>query len=268
MNKSDNKIHLTHSYLLNPIHPVTVSLIGVGGTGSRMLTNLAMIDQALRGLGHLGLNVVAYDDDIVTSANIGRQSFGPSDEGLPKAAVLVNRVNRFYGLNWEYSITKVSDSISGNIIITCVDNKATRKFIENYQQPMKESRHEAKTLYWLDCGNGKDFGQVILSTRYKPGDQFETDLFEENSEITEYSFPADTLKSPSQIFPGVFEGKDDNKPSCSMAEALRKQDLFINPSIAMYASNLLYKLISEGSIDHQGIFINLKTVQTNKLKIS
>jgi PRTRC genetic system ThiF family protein len=249
------------------MHPLTVSLIGVGGTGSRMLTNLAMIDQALRSLGHPGLNVTAYDDDIVTSANVGRQSYSPSDEGFPKAAVLINRVNRFYGLNWEYSISRISDSISGNIIITCVDNKATRKFIENYQQPDGESGHQSKTLYWLDCGNGRDYGQVILSTRYNPDDEFEDEDFSFDAPAQVYTFPAGTLKSPSQIIPGVFEGKDDNSPSCSMAEALRKQDLFINTSIALYGSNLLYTLISQGMIDHHGVFINMKTLQINKLKI-
>ncbi len=35
------KVHYADSYLLNPQHPVTVNLIGGGGTGSQVLTNLA-----------------------------------------------------------------------------------------------------------------------------------------------------------------------------------------------------------------------------------
>ena len=35
------RVHYTDSYLLNPQHPVTVNLIGGGGTGSQVLTNLA-----------------------------------------------------------------------------------------------------------------------------------------------------------------------------------------------------------------------------------
>ena len=33
------KIHFTDRYLLNPRHPVTVFVIGAGGTGSQVITN-------------------------------------------------------------------------------------------------------------------------------------------------------------------------------------------------------------------------------------
>ena len=73
------RVHYTDSYLLNPQHPVTVNLIGAGGTGSQVLTNLARLDVTLRALGHPGLFVTLYDPDIVTEANIGRQLFGYSE---------------------------------------------------------------------------------------------------------------------------------------------------------------------------------------------
>ena len=73
------RVHYTDNYLMSPQHPVTVNLIGAGGTGSQVLTCLARLDAALRGLGHPGLFVTLYDPDIVTEANIGRQLFGPSD---------------------------------------------------------------------------------------------------------------------------------------------------------------------------------------------
>ena len=51
------RVHYTDSYLLVPQHPVTVNLIGGGGTGSQVLTNLARLDVTLRALGHPGLFV-------------------------------------------------------------------------------------------------------------------------------------------------------------------------------------------------------------------
>ena len=38
------RVHYIDNYLLNPQHPVTVNLIGAGGTGSQVLTCLARLD--------------------------------------------------------------------------------------------------------------------------------------------------------------------------------------------------------------------------------
>ena len=62
------RIHYIDNYLINPQHPVTVNLIGAGGTGSQVLTGLARLDVTLRALGHPGLFVTLYDPDIVTEA--------------------------------------------------------------------------------------------------------------------------------------------------------------------------------------------------------
>ena len=86
---------------MNPQHPVTVNIIGAGGTGSQVLTGMARLDVTLRALGHPGLFVTVYDPDIVTDANIGRQLFGPSDLGLNKSQCLVTRINNFFGNDWK-----------------------------------------------------------------------------------------------------------------------------------------------------------------------
>ncbi len=79
------RVHYIDNYLLNPQNPVTVNLIGAGGTGSQVLTNLARLDVTLRVLNHPGLFVTVYDPDVVTESNIGRQLFSSSDIGLNKA---------------------------------------------------------------------------------------------------------------------------------------------------------------------------------------
>ncbi len=38
------RVHYIDNYLINPQHPVTVNLIGAGGTGSQVLTGLARLD--------------------------------------------------------------------------------------------------------------------------------------------------------------------------------------------------------------------------------
>lgn len=94
------KIHFTDRYLLNPRHPVTVFVIGAGGTGSQVITNLARMNMALQALGHPGLHVTVFDPDTVSQANIGRQLFSETELGLNKAVSLVTRINRFFGYAW------------------------------------------------------------------------------------------------------------------------------------------------------------------------
>lgn len=91
------KVHFTENYLLNPHHPVTVFVIGAGGTGSQVITNLARMSMALRALGHPGLHVTVFDPDTVSTANIGRQLFNETELGLNKATALVTRINHFFG---------------------------------------------------------------------------------------------------------------------------------------------------------------------------
>lgn len=251
------RIHYTHKYLLNPTHPVTVNLIGVGGTGSQVLTALARIDHALFKLGHPGLYVSVYDPDIVTESNIGRQLFSRSDLELNKAVVLVTRLNRFFGTSWE-AVPEKFDYHRANITITCVDNVKSR--IEFHQKSisdnLKDLDMQHRPIYWLDFGNMQNTGQVILGTL----DEVEQPKLNE-LETVSYLPTITTKYDLSQV------KDEDSGPSCSLAEALSKQDLFINSTLAQLGSALLWKLLSTGSIDYRGAFLNLETMNVNSMKI-
>ena len=110
---------MTTIYLKYPLHPITINLIGVGGTGSLVLPRLARLDYALKLLDHPGLMVFAYDDDVVEEFNIGRQNFSVSDLGKNKAICITEKCNLSFGLLWE-SIPKkydVDESSNANINI-------------------------------------------------------------------------------------------------------------------------------------------------------
>src|ERR1700742_2444611 len=94
-------IHFADNYLINPTNAIMVNLIGAGGTGHRMLTELARMHVALLALGHPGLQVSLFDDEKVTVANLGRQLFAQTEVGRCKAVVLIERINRFCGTNWK-----------------------------------------------------------------------------------------------------------------------------------------------------------------------
>lgn len=242
-------MHITDRYLLNPQHKITIELVGMGGTGSQVLNNLGRLNMALMGLGHPGLHVRAWDSDTVSDANLGRQLFSPADLGLFKSTVLVSRVNRFFGTEWEAMNTKFSCQKMGNIIITCVDTAVTRVSIS---EKLKVYKHKGESFdypfYWLDLGNLQHTGQCVLGT------------------INEAR--KNSLKNVVQLFPQIKKIKEEKQgPSCSLAEALEKQDLFINSTLAQFGCNLLWKLLREGELRYHGCYVNLKTLSVNPIKI-
>ena len=167
-------IHFADNYLINPTNPLTLNLIGAGGTGHRLLTELARMHVSLLALGHPGLQVNLFDDDKVSEANIGRQMFAPTEIGRYKAVVLVERINRFCGTNWkavtEKFGTKTLHLLPGmgraNLYITCVDTvKARFDIAKALQKIAGNNRMERdKALYWMDMGNSRFRGQVVLSS--------------------------------------------------------------------------------------------------------
>ena len=161
--------HFAPTYFLNPLHKISVCVVGAGGTGSQVLTCLARMNSTLIALGHPGLHVTAIDPDTVSEANLGRQLFSKPDIGRFKTDVLIERINRFFNLNWE-SCTKRLDrtmALPYNIIISCVDSVESRKIIKDLTTTDIKTKivddDFTKQYYWMDFGNGNNSGQVILS---------------------------------------------------------------------------------------------------------
>jgi PRTRC genetic system ThiF family protein len=100
-----------------------VAVIGCGGTGSAVIGGLPFLHQALTAIGHPGLHVMIADGDKVSATNCVRQPFSESEIGLFKSTVLVNRLNLFWGLNWQASGEYVTSSdrqtaeIPGHLLI-------------------------------------------------------------------------------------------------------------------------------------------------------
>lgn len=238
--------HFIHAELLS--RKVSIHVVGAGGTGSQILTGLAQLDRAMRSLGHPeGLAVTVVDDDTVSETNVGRQMFWPSDVGLPKAEVLVHRINMAMGLNWKAEVERLEmqQQLRTDIVIGCVDNRAARKAILRSLQP---------GAYWLDVGNRAEDGQCILG---ETPPRYGCDREERLPTVAEF-YP--------EVIDETLDGKDD-APSCSLAEALEKQSLFVNRGVALYALNLLWQLFRHGRIGHHGVFMNLATGRAAPLPV-
>lgn len=252
-------VHFVSPYFLNPVHRISVALVGVGGSGCQMLSALARIDHALWALGHQGLFVTAYDPDRVSDSNIGRQLFSENELGLNKAQAFITRINRFYGLDWKAVPGKFDAKSSiPNLVITCVDNIAARKEIgEAFVNHRSQKRPpEYRTYYWLDLGNGQRTGQAILGS-------------------TKIEQPKSEKYRTCPILPCAIEEFDysnvdesESGPSCSVAEALEKQDLFVNSALVQLAGSMLWSLFKDAVITNRGLYMNLDSFKVTGIPVA
>ena len=231
--------HTIHPHLLR--QPIAITVVGAGGTGSALVPRLMQLHRALLELGHpFGLNVTVYDHDSVSQSNIGRQGFFPCDVGQNKAMLLVNRLNQAWGTSWQGIPKRLnkSDKIKADIVIGCVDTrKARAAIIGSVQNAL---------AYYIDSGNGENSGQVVIG--------------EIGSDATMKRH--DRLPTVADLFPEMVDAdldKDDDRPSCSVADALKKQSLVINTAMAAEIFNLLWTLLRTGSLKYSGKFVNLES---------
>ncbi|WP_416360875.1 PRTRC system ThiF family protein [Burkholderia gladioli] len=226
--------------------PWRVVVVGAGGTGSAFLPSLARLHHAMVELGHPGgIECTVFDDDTVSESNVGRQGFYPSDVGHYKALLMVNRLNNLMGTNWVAEPRRVDSHtrLVADIVVGCVDSRRARHAIV-------QAAKRGKVRYYLDCGNETDRGQVILGEFGKARH--------------------DRLPHVGDLFPDLLLAKNDkgdDTPSCSMADALRKQSLVINQAISVQAFNLLWTLFRTGSVSYSAVFVNLATGRTNPVPV-
>jgi len=255
------KAHFIAPELLNPTNPVAVCLIGAGGTGSQVLTSLARMSHSLQQLGHAGFQVSLWDGDIITDANRGRQLFAECEAGLSKAAALIARTNRFFGTAWkavEKPFTNATAVGRASLYISCVDTAAARFEIAEVLNDLDLGTSRSDTpRYWMDFGNSRDTGQVILST-----------IGSIRQPVSEKFLPVGSLPQVTQEFAELLkQGDSEDLPSCSLAEALEKQDLFINSVLAQMGCSLLWQLFRQGLTLERGFFLNLAAFRSQPLAV-
>ena len=236
--------HHIHPELLK--HRARVLVVGCGGNGSAVAAGLPYLHQALLAYGHPeGLHVTLLDPDVISPTNCVRQPFSRSEVGLYKAVVLANRLNLFWGLDWRgiparLDAKRKMDAV--DIVIGCVDTRTARAAIAKCAEDWSE------VDYWLDLGNNADSGQFVLGEPL-------------NRRNRRHRL---RLRTVSELFPEVVQGEldKDGLPSCSAAEALDRQEPFVNPTLANHALALLARLFRYGTISYHGGFVSLSTLSS------
>ena len=201
---------------------IEVVVVGAGGNGSEAVDALAQFHTAMLALGHPhGLSVTILDDSIVREPNIVRQRFWPCDIGQNKAVCLANRYNMMMGLDWKgipSRFTSSSQLFAPDIVISAVDTPSARKAIST-----NLAERSFAPPIWLDLGNNARNGQAILGIVGNP------------------AYP-----TVFDRYPHAQDLPDDNRKSCSTAEAISSQDCLVNRIVTSAGMSIIWELLRYG----------------------
>jgi PRTRC genetic system ThiF family protein len=102
---------------------------------------------------------------------------------------------------------------------------------------------------WIDCGNTATTGQVVLGARFGG---------------------RTVAPCVADLFPEIVDAKADDhdtQPSCSVAEALARQDLMTNRFMADAANNLLWRMLRYGEMEHHGVFVDVPSGRSTPMPV-
>lgn len=242
--------------------PITIMLVGCGGTGSYMAMHIGRILHVLRERG-TNARAVFIDPDHVEDKNIGRQLFCPAELGLNKAAALALR----YGSAWGVTILALEKRFAHKearaeddelvVLVGCVDNAAAREELSralrfNLEAPAAGKRVPAPDVWWLDCGNHEDSGQVLLGSASHVGQL--ANAF--TSKGICQALPGPAMQSPDLLIPTRAE-KSPKRMSCAELTAANLQSLNVNAAIAAIAADTLTRFLVTRNLKRFAVEINL-----------
>jgi PRTRC genetic system ThiF family protein len=211
--------------------PIEIIVIGAGGTGGYLIRDLARFLYSVEKRidnGKLDISILVYDGDIVEEKNILRQNFMPQDIGQNKAEVMATRHTRAFGTNISYNAEMFTSAFMRHltdkkrIFVGCVDNNAGRREIAKTMSMLQDSWHsKTKDSYWIDSGNEKKSGQVIVGSP--------------------------KLMDVTDLYPEILLSKHDSTVQVSCADRMLQdeQNMFVN----LTASNLILNYIKNIILD-------------------
>lgn len=244
-----------------------IYLIGAGGTGSFAAMNLARVLFELRHFGK-AVEMTVIDPDVVESGNIPRSNFCAAEIGRFKAQTLAERISLAWGLEVAYSNEKLcyENHIKPNrngykeltVLVGCVDNHPARREIHrSLEEANKYNSQNAPECWWIDGGNGKFSGQVLIGSEIK-------------REKAENHFSSSTickkLPAPSVIHTELLENQEiparrveEERLSC--AERIRRgeQSLNINNRVAVEIGEMLAELLLTNSLRRFATYFDLES---------
>jgi len=220
---------------------VRLVMVGCGGTGSWLAPSIARIARVLNESG-TEASALFIDPDFIESKNIPRQNFCDAELRFPKAQTLAAR----YSLAWGVEIGAVTNHFKAEmigcrwnrltVVIGCVDNAAARQEIA--KTLAANAGDSPPRVWWLDCGNRRESGQVLLGSTNDP-------------RALRSAFPLDGfcqhLPSPAMQCPDLLEPQPEelshHNLSCAELALANAQGLIVNQRVAAEAADYLARLL-------------------------
>ncbi len=261
-------------------------LVGAGGTGSFMAMNLARLAFELKTLGK-GANIVIVDPDRVETGNIPRSNFCFTEIGQNKAETLAGRVSRAWGIevgfvkegfqpallqskNDDWTVQS-SNSNKLTILVGCVDNYLARLQMHEALKFYGERSYDnaAPRLWWIDGGNGRDTGQILIGNRLNKKEICES---AQKSPLLSL-LPAPSLQHPDLLREGEKKvrkssnGHLQTKDAVTCAERIRlgEQSMNVNQRVAVEMNEMLTALLLTNSLRRFASYFDLESGTSRSL---
>jgi PRTRC genetic system ThiF family protein len=234
---------------------LSLVLVGCGGTGSWLAPTVVRTARLLIEKFNKNVQVVFVDPDTVEPKNCYRQNFAEFEVGRNKAEALAFR----YGLSWGVEVLALPCAFDAellekqldqerhtyyglSVVIGCVDNARARSEIQRY---VAELTGFSTARWWLDCGNDKHSGQVLVGGFNAKNDR---NIFPIPDYCTRLPLP--TEQHPELSDAEIAEVELDSGLSCADLALRGAQGLAVNQQVAATAGDYLLQMLVYGSLNH------------------
>lgn len=252
-------------------------LVGAGGTGSFAAQSLARLCFELKEHGK-EIELTIIDPDRVESGNIPRSNFCRAEIGRFKAQTLAERLSAAWGLEIGYANEKLDyekhlRAAGGNfrqmtVLVGCVDNHIARRELHRSLKEFEPyDTQDAPAAWWIDGGNGKFSGQVLIGSTVKK-DRVE-------NHFTTAAI-CRKLPAPSLLHPELLENQEhalrrtatvaiERRISCPELVRLGEQSLNVNARVAVEIGEMLTQFLLTNSLKRFANYFDLESGTSRSL---
>lgn len=233
-----------------------IVLAGVGGIGVWVAMHISRLMRVIYE-SNKGVNFTLCDPDLVEEKNLGRQWFCDAEVGSPKALAVARRLGSAFGLN-TMAVCEPFDErfLVGadlTVVVGCVDNAAARRSLSDVLARNQGEPGEPPAYWWLDCGNNRDAGRVLLGSAFTNHDM--RGAFHGPRRCV--NLPSPALQYPTLLVPQPEEGAAANM-SCAEMAAANLQSLNINAAVAVQSADMLTRLLVTNDLRRYACAVNVE----------